>query len=722
MSFIVVESSLSPLSDKGAQSSPPSCPIQPSKILTGMKPIVSAAAAALLLVGGRRGGAQLPPIRPPDDDGDRDVDSPYVEIEEHLTNNSQDEFTTSDDKTMSSRSEDGVVETVRTMRIPRFPSPADWDWSDTPDYASIWDATAAILSGARLRSSGDFDGDDDDDSRRKRFKDAVETLSAALRGLGSQQTVTQQQATKDIGGEGDGDSATVNDFRPLIAVTIGVTLFLLTRSPKAARRRELEVGANDGSVVVDDDDLLTESTVDWSARSDLRSHSRDIVIITTAALPWMTGTAVNPLLRAVYLAKAGHSVSLFVPWLESPEDQRVVFPKGTQFASRDDQARVILQWARDQVPDVQLRIRFYEGVYSSEFGSILPLRDITTMFGDDDPCDVCVLEEPEHLTWFHTGRRWTSLFRFCVGIVHTNYLEYAKKHGVFGPQRALFLNFLNKWVCRSYCHRVIKLSDAVQTLPHSVTCNVHGVRNKFIQIGCDRQGRPFEDGAYFLGKVLWAKGYQQLVELMEDHHKRTEERLPIDFFGAGPDLEAVRARVDDNYALSRVQIHGVVVDHASEYLQRYKVYVNPSKSDVVCTATAEALAMGKFVVCLKHPSNEFFATFDNCLIYETPEQFSLQLKHALRNEPKPLSDEDAYRLSWEAATERFYDASYVPSASGSGRVDSALALTHKTICATLITPPANNAVRARYRRERKNLMDELARLRRSERSKRVSVP
>ncbi|CAN8062529.1 unnamed protein product [Agarophyton chilense] len=638
-----------------------------------MKPLVSAAAAALLLMGGRRGGSDAKSL-PYDQDNPDDTPD-----EEQAPTPSRNPF-------------------------------SEWDWSNSPDNSSIWNATAAVLSG--LRTPLDLDSLDSD-----KKNDVLEGLSAALRGL----KVFSNSSQKDGDDSFEGDDP--HDVRPLIAVTIGVTLFLLTRSPRASRRAELDAGAGDGILVLDEDDINPVPR-DYSSLSNFRSESRDIVVVTTAALPWMTGTAVNPLLRAVYLAKDGHSVTLVVPWLESPEDQRKVYPKGTLFTSRGEQEKVILQWGREQVPNVQISVAFYEGVYSKEFGSILPLSDITAMFDDDHPRDICVLEEPEHLTWHHTGARWTSLFNFCVGIVHTNYIEYAKKHGVFGPQRALFLNFLNKWVCRSYCHRVIKLSDAVQTLPHSVTCNVHGVRDKFIDIGRSRNDSRFEGGAYFLGKVLWAKGYRQLVDLMEEHYHRMEERLPIDFFGAGPDLDAVKATVQDSYSLSKVQIHGFVVDHASEFLQRYKVYVNPSKSDVVCTATAEALAMGKFVVCLNHPSNEFFATFDNCLIYSTPEEFSKKLEYALANEPKRLSDKDAFRLSWEAATERFYDASHVPAPMTTSGVDSALALTHKTICATLVTPPANNAVRERYRTERKT-QRELARQRRKrirQAGPKVSIP
>lgn len=78
--------------------------------------------------------------------------------------------------------------------------------------------------------------------------------------------------------------------------------------------------------------------------------------------------------------------------------------------------------------------------------------DITEIIPDEE-ADIAVLEEPEHLTWYHHGKRWKTKFHLVLGIVHTNYLEYVRREKN-GRLQAFLLKYINNWVVDIYCHKV----------------------------------------------------------------------------------------------------------------------------------------------------------------------------------------------------------------------------------------------------------------------------
>lgn len=421
--------------------------------------------------------------------------------------------------------------------------------------------------------------------------------------------------------------------------------------------------------------------------SSLKEDGRQITIVTTASLPWMTGTAVNPLLRAAYLARDGSkSVNLMVPWL-AKNDQKRIFPNGMTFDSPEEQEVWVKNWLKKRTGFTpEFTLTFYPGRYAPEKCSILPVGD-PTKYVPDSAADVAILEEPEHLTWYHHGRRWTDKFSHVVGVVHTNYLDYARREDG-GSSKELLLKHINSWVTRIHCHKVVKLSDAVQDLPRQTTEFVHGVAESFLKVGekkakASRDGAPrFSKGAYFLGKCVWAKGYTELIDLLSENKEKLGDGVSVDCYGTGEDLQDVKHESEKRKL--GLQFLGAR-DHLDESIHDYQVFVNPSMSDVVATTSAEALAMGKWVVCADHPSNAFFSQFQNCLIYSNADEFVKHMKFALSHEPAPMTLEDRDRLTWEAATERFLDVTQLTEKDLTpdpltAAIDSAAWLTHNSLC------------------------------------------
>lgn len=155
----------------------------------------------------------------------------------------------------------------------------------------------------------------------------------------------------------------------------------------------------------------------------------------------MTGTAVNPLLRAAYLARRGlHEVTLVVPFI--PVDEQKTLHPNNVFESPEQQETFVRNWVKERcgfnVPN--LKLNFYPGRYATDKMSIIPVGDVSSHIKNSN--DVAVLEEPEHLNWFHTGPRWSDTFEHVVGIIHTNYLDYVRleNHGKVKEKALGFVN------------------------------------------------------------------------------------------------------------------------------------------------------------------------------------------------------------------------------------------------------------------------------------------
>lgn len=98
------------------------------------------------------------------------------------------------------------------------------------------------------------------------------------------------------------------------------------------------------------------------------------------------------------------------------------------------------------------------------------------------------------------------------------------------------------------CLQVIRLSAATQDYPNSIICNVHGVNPKFLEIGKKKielqqsgnGNQAFTKGAYYIGKMVWSKGYKELIKLLRDNQKELIG-LEVDLYGSGEDSDQVQA-------------------------------------------------------------------------------------------------------------------------------------------------------------------------------------
>jgi len=405
-------------------------------------------------------------------------------------------------------------------------------------------------------------------------------------------------------------------------------------------------------------------------------------------------------------------VTLVVPWLTDPADRLMLYgsaavgnlDSGEQlqlpmFANQEEQEAYIRSWLEGEagMPEAakELKILFYPARYHKSYVSIFASGDIIDLIPDVS-ADVCILEEPEHLNWYRApgSSSWSSKFSHCVGVIHTNYKAYARDHAKAGFVAAPLLAGVNSLVVQANCHRVVKLSGVLQEFGSMSECveNAHGIRQTFLKEGKRRRASLTSSSqisteqrrAYFIGKLLWAKGFDHLLDLQTCFRERTGDHFEVDIFGSGPDEDEIKRAFAGSDEDEESSSGGILqswsnkwggssssnrqsipanflgrVDHSSLAGDAYSIFINPSLTEVLCTTTAEAIAMHKWAIIPSHPSNDFFIQFPNCLPYRNRREFVTTLRYAMNNDPPELSDELSNLLSWEAATMRCVEAAAI---------------------------------------------------------------
>lgn len=376
------------------------------------------------------------------------------------------------------------------------------------------------------------------------------------------------------------------------------------------------------------------------------SPLRSIAVVTVSAIPNLTGTSVNPLFRAASLVAAGWRVTLYLPWFKAAEQEREY---GRRFADTAAQVAMIDAWLPASLRPYRPEIAFYNAHFDATWTIPQPSAPITRALRGHD---IVILEELErHFLkgrWLDPGVfRFRRKFPLVIAILHTNPAAFIGPR--LGAWSVPLTRALSAALSRQICHHsfsVVSVSPVLRDPDEGLT-SLNGVAPAFFET---EQAPRGTQGAYFIGKLIPEKGLHHAFRLLD---MVGADRF--DLFGSG-DLEYVRA-LEAAHGVRAVLHGGTATPWRT--LAPYRVFVNCSISEVLCTTTAEALAMRKWVILPRHPSNQYFESFANCLVYTDEQSFVSCWRRAMAEEP---SEDPAAitRLSWAAATQRLTKVLHAP--------------------------------------------------------------
>ncbi|GBG69266.1 hypothetical protein CBR_g3964 [Chara braunii] len=222
-----------------------------------------------------------------------------------------------------------------------------------------------------------------------------------------------------------------------------------------------------------------------------------------------------------------------VPFLDS-DDQKQVYPDLLTFDRPVEQEAYIRHWVQERLNMMpRLRILFYPAYFDSQKNSIFPIPgfDVTELISDAE-ADVAVLEEPEHLCWYHFGERWRNKFRVVhfarsiVSNVHGVAPQFFKQSGsADSPSKSHKPSVWNSGRYRTpigSTESILSSESATDDDINDRSLAVPWTRTRSMGPGMQMH---FTKGCYFIGKMLWGKAYRELCDLLIHHCKKYPVKL-----------------------------------------------------------------------------------------------------------------------------------------------------------------------------------------------------
>ena len=286
-----------------------------------------------------------------------------------------------------------------------------------------------------------------------------------------------------------------------------------------------------------------------------------------------------------------------------------------------------------------ISIEFYDGKYIDWFG-IIPTKEFWVGFEQDS---LVLLEEADHLLFKFplTNLKKQRPDIYTIGIIHTNYPYYWKKRFAWIPSWVYWQFFIKKFygpiiskILHRNCHEIIRLSKVIDFYAPIKTELLHGVSRSFHHKTPPSSGT----GIYFIGKLIKEKG-------IDDFLKIAFRNPSLDFFVFGKSYENSLPPLPSNLTTMGE------TECPWEDLRKYSIFFNPSKSEVLCTTTLEAIAMNKHVIIPDVLCNSPFKPFPNVYLYNNlseAEQLIIDL-----NTKNNFVSPERETLTWENVIRNF---------------------------------------------------------------------